>query len=60
MRATADDEWLSFDVTDAVHQWLSGSGEHSPKKCPPKYPHISPNDPPSPLSPPQSSWGSSS
>lgn len=25
VRATADDEWLSFDVTDAVHQWLSGS-----------------------------------
>ncbi|XP_031467751.1 transforming growth factor beta-1 proprotein-like, partial [Phasianus colchicus] len=25
VRATAEDEWLSFDVTDAVHQWLSGS-----------------------------------
>ena len=41
VRATAEDEWLSFDVTDAVHQWLSGSGERPPKsapKAPPKRP----------------------
>ncbi|KAM6307778.1 LOW QUALITY PROTEIN: transforming growth factor beta-1 proprotein [Podargus strigoides] len=27
VRVTADEEWLWFDVTDVVQQWLSGSGE---------------------------------
>ncbi|NXS12203.1 TGFB1 factor, partial [Neodrepanis coruscans] len=25
VRATPDDEWLWFDVTESVQQWLSGS-----------------------------------
>ncbi|NXT55808.1 TGFB1 factor, partial [Pluvianellus socialis] len=25
VRVTADEEWLWFDVTDVVQQWLSGS-----------------------------------
>ncbi|XP_016161049.1 PREDICTED: transforming growth factor beta-1 [Ficedula albicollis] len=27
VRVTAEDEWLWFDVTDSVQQWLRGSGE---------------------------------
>lgn len=39
MKTRAEGEWLSFDVTDAVHEWLHHKGYTAP---PPSLPRCGP------------------